>query len=181
MKGQHVLAENYFLNSQSLASCGQLSTHIYVWCINVVWRWDSINLGQNHSGMIIWKKTSTLASLPTWNMVFPCEQEAWKSTEFPNHRQHMKSISAQWNCYYLSISSKRTPPAACSVPKLRVWFQRKRNGLHGRMLGYLFFSLFSSLFAISNVPCTYPDVNDWKEQRHRVNVLENKSFWLHMA
>lgn len=55
----------------------------------------------------------------------------------------------------------------------RAWLRRKGNILHGRMLGYLFFSLFSSLFAISNVPCTYPGVKDWKKYNkiHRVSVL----------
>lgn len=37
--------------------------------------------------------------------------------------------------------------------------------LQGNMLGYLFFSLFSSLFAISRVPCMYPGGNDYRESK----------------
>lgn len=76
---------------------------------------------------------------------------------------------------HLQPMKSRTPPA-CSMPdrQLRAWLRRKGNILHGRMLGYLFFSLFSSLFAISNVPCTYPGVKDWKKKKkkiQRVSVL----------
>lgn len=50
--------------------------------------------------------------------------------------------------------------------------------LLGRMLGYLFFSLFSSLFARSNVPCMCPDGNDWKEMESRVNIVDSKPRFL---
>lgn len=50
--------------------------------------------------------------------------------------------------------------------------------LLGRMLGYLFFSLFSSLFARSNVPCMCPDGNDWKEMESRVNMVDSKARFL---
>lgn len=43
--------------------------------------------------------------------------------------------------------------------------KKKGKILLGRMLGYLFFSLFSSLFASSKVPCMCPDGNDWKKKK----------------
>lgn len=65
MKCQCVLAEKclFNINLQSKLAVWlavENWTYIYIWCINVVWRWDSIYLGQNHSGMIIWKKKKSL-------------------------------------------------------------------------------------------------------------------------
>lgn len=45
----------------------------------------------------------------------------------------------------------------------------KRKHSHGRILGYLFFSLLSSLFASSYVPCGFPPGNDYKG--HRMNIM----------
>ena len=42
---------------------------------------------------------------------------------------------------------------------------KKSKILLGRMLGYLFFSLFSSLLACSKVPCMCPDGSDWKKMQ----------------
>ena len=51
------------------------------------------------------------------------------------------------------VSSKRHQP------------RKKSKILLGRMLGYLFFSLFSSLLACSKVPCMCPDGSDWKKMQ----------------
>lgn len=83
---------------------------------------------------------------------------------------------------YLNWTHKDTNTCAHTQEtcELCVWVQKKKNVVpteqkvhsQGRMLGYLFFSLLSSLLASSYVPLALPPGNDYKN--------ENDSYILHL-